>query len=1023
MNNKLEQLKEYAKIIKDAPYALRTYLQTYDNTQKKNVPLELFPDQIQLIKDYETYNENITRKYRQAGVTTVTAAWVSKKLQTASTDNPEKVLIIANKKDTAVEMANKIRNFIGQWPEWINVGFSPDKNSESRFKLNNGCEVKAVATSKDALRGYTPTILIFDEAAYIEAGEDFWAASMASLSCVHEDSYILTDKGLYQLKEIVEEKEKIGFTDYNGDLKVINHNLEITDIKSTFKSEKAICYKIKTKNGLELIGSYKHPLLVKETENNDEWVWMENLKVGDEIKIQYNQNLFGDDKEINFEHELKRPLPKKLGDDLELSYLMGLFISDGFYENENIIIKNDNPNVIKFLLKFGFKSIGENLFIYYDPYLKYFFENYIGINNNYLPSFILQSSRNVLIELIRGILKEDFTYSNESKELLKQLQIILSNLGIKTVLVDNELIIKYESINDYENIFTYSENKNAEYYYYDKIDQIDSFEDYTYDLEIPNGNSFIANSIISHNTGGKIILISCVTKETYVFTENGLQQVEDFIDNDKPIGEGYIINEYNIRGKDKTRKSNIILNNGKQKTLKIKSTHSFLEGTLTHKVWAYSKYHKKYDWYQLSDLTTDDYINVNYGFNLWGDISNHYDDTILYNFGSYISDSKEKYIENVEFTNFLNDINYQSNEKYIPKELLKLNKNSIINILKGLFDNDGFIYSTKGKVGITSSSKKLIEQIRMLLLNFGVLCEYEVTKNKNIIIYKLLMNRYFSKIFYEEIGFNDESKQEKYKMFKTVINDEHSIIPDGSFMIKKILKDNDVKKSELRKDLIKIYDNLNKSKNITKISFEKMIKYFKNESFIINENLDGVLINNSRWEKIKSIEESEEYTYDFSLYNDDEDIWCHSILYNGILGHQTPNGYDPIYYGVFDQAMRGLNDFHITDLRWFKDPRYSKDLVWVKCEDIVHYMLNRNQYDDEEVVLYDFEKENYNEYLEAGYKPYSPWFESMAKKFKYDKKKIAQEIECVDGSTEITVREKSTGIIKKIRIEDFYNSL
>ncbi len=194
-NQKIEQLKEYARILKDTPYALRTYLQTYDNTQKRYVPLELFPDQIQLLKDYELYNENITRKYRQAGVTTVTAAWISKKLQLAKPENPERVLVIANKKDTAVEMANKIRNFLDQWPDWINVGFSPDKNSESRFRLNNGCEVKAVATSADALRGYTPTILIFDEAAYIEAGEDFWAASMASLSTGGKIILISTPNG------------------------------------------------------------------------------------------------------------------------------------------------------------------------------------------------------------------------------------------------------------------------------------------------------------------------------------------------------------------------------------------------------------------------------------------------------------------------------------------------------------------------------------------------------------------------------------------------------------------------------------------------------------------------------------------------------------------------------------------------------------------------------------------------------------------------------------------------------------
>ena len=112
--NKLIQLKEYAKIIKDTPYALKTYLQTYDNTQKRYVPLELFPDQIELINDYDNYNENITRKYRQAGVSTVTAAWLSKKIQTASPDNPERVLIIANKRDTAIEMANKIRHFLDQ---------------------------------------------------------------------------------------------------------------------------------------------------------------------------------------------------------------------------------------------------------------------------------------------------------------------------------------------------------------------------------------------------------------------------------------------------------------------------------------------------------------------------------------------------------------------------------------------------------------------------------------------------------------------------------------------------------------------------------------------------------------------------------------------------------------------------------------------------------------------------------------------------------------------------------------------
>jgi len=192
---KEELIKEYARCLQDTNYAIKSYLETYDNTQSKYVPFDLFPEQEMMLKNFDTYNDNITKKYRQAGVSTATAAWVSKKLQFASKNKPEKILIIANKLDTASEFANKVRGFLNQWPDWINVGFSKEKDSQKHFKLNNGCEVKAVATSVDALRGYTPTTLIFDEAAYIEAGDDFWAACMASLSTGGKVIVISTPNG------------------------------------------------------------------------------------------------------------------------------------------------------------------------------------------------------------------------------------------------------------------------------------------------------------------------------------------------------------------------------------------------------------------------------------------------------------------------------------------------------------------------------------------------------------------------------------------------------------------------------------------------------------------------------------------------------------------------------------------------------------------------------------------------------------------------------------------------------------
>ena len=94
---KEELIIEYTRCMKDTPYALKTYLQTYDNTVSQYVPLELFPDQITLVEDYDNFNENIALKYRQAGVSTVTGAWISKRLVFAKKTQPEKILIIANK--------------------------------------------------------------------------------------------------------------------------------------------------------------------------------------------------------------------------------------------------------------------------------------------------------------------------------------------------------------------------------------------------------------------------------------------------------------------------------------------------------------------------------------------------------------------------------------------------------------------------------------------------------------------------------------------------------------------------------------------------------------------------------------------------------------------------------------------------------------------------------------------------------------------------------------------------------------
>ena len=102
-------------------------------------------------------------------------------------------------------------------PEKGKDWFDMSKNSDSHYRLHNGSEVKAVASSKDALRGYTPSIIIVDEAAFIEGsrGEEFYEAAQPSLSTGGRCILISTPNGYDPLYHRTYKLAKLGKNNYN----------------------------------------------------------------------------------------------------------------------------------------------------------------------------------------------------------------------------------------------------------------------------------------------------------------------------------------------------------------------------------------------------------------------------------------------------------------------------------------------------------------------------------------------------------------------------------------------------------------------------------------------------------------------------------------------------------------------------------------------------------------------------------------------------------------------------------------
>ena len=202
-----EILIEYAKCLQDPVYAIETYLETKDNTQGGFVQFNLFPRQQEIVQAYEDHTYNLVTKPRQAGISTTTQAYMAVKVALADKNNPEVILIIANKLKLAQKFLRGIKDYIIQMPRWC---WGPEyygtpenekrdifekSNSKTELELPNGCQIIAVATSEDALRGHTPTWLVFDEAAFIDNGADVYAAAMSSVATGGKVILISTPNG------------------------------------------------------------------------------------------------------------------------------------------------------------------------------------------------------------------------------------------------------------------------------------------------------------------------------------------------------------------------------------------------------------------------------------------------------------------------------------------------------------------------------------------------------------------------------------------------------------------------------------------------------------------------------------------------------------------------------------------------------------------------------------------------------------------------------------------------------------
>lgn len=320
--------------------------------------------------------------------------------------------------------------------------------------------------------------------------------------CVSENTIIYTHNGMKRIKNVLDLEGCNGNTVHNCNDVFVETINGISAVSNVFKGNKEVCFEITTMNGYSIVISLEHKILHKLGDN---LTW----NTGDELNKIFKKTFVNmilisnigcqslnyyntfDFYEILDKNE-KGTYPFIINEDI--SYFIGRFMAC------NVKISEDNKGNKKFNLDYLTllnDKIKEILYKYFDikkPYKLdsiYSFINYYKLlSQSFVPDCILSNKLSCQTEFINGFLEigkihNYYSYGNCKKNILKDIQILMLNLGF-TSTRSKTMLFKVEKCN----------NK----YITDRVLSMELKNIKVYDLTVPSHENYISNGFISHNS-------------------------------------------------------------------------------------------------------------------------------------------------------------------------------------------------------------------------------------------------------------------------------------------------------------------------------------------------------------------------------------------------------------------------------------------------------------------------------------------------------------------------------------------
>jgi hypothetical protein len=207
---KQELIEEFQKCKENPEYFISNYIKV-THPVRGLVPFRLYPFQERILSDLQEYRFNILRKFRQAGCTTIAAAY---SLWMIIFQKHKSVVILSKGDAESTEVLDRIKLMYDELPEFLKPGIVED--NKHTLKLKTQSVIKSRPSGKQSGRSLAGSFLVIDEAAFIENIDTIWAAVYPIISTGGRAFVLSTVNGIGNWYHEVYQNSLIGVNSFNA---------------------------------------------------------------------------------------------------------------------------------------------------------------------------------------------------------------------------------------------------------------------------------------------------------------------------------------------------------------------------------------------------------------------------------------------------------------------------------------------------------------------------------------------------------------------------------------------------------------------------------------------------------------------------------------------------------------------------------------------------------------------------------------------------------------------------------------